>query len=296
MPIEVRPTDLPAEELQQLTNQLGERQASWPDNPQSGDTLVIGAGSQNLFADNVVLPDNFIIKFAPEVTKVNWRFNRFSFGENCTIDLSATQEQPSKPSKAAGGGGQPSWGQTGSGGGGGTAGTPGKAGVELNLNVGQVDGRGSLWIKADGGPGGDGGDGGDGGLGGGWSCGRQGEPWTNGGQGGNGGPGGPGGQGGDTAKVTLTVVNFQSLAQVQFSDQWPSIRPDIATGNDGRIAVWGASGPGGLSGQGGAGGPGGDGPPSRRKDCGVFTPDVHGGPYGGYGSTHGRAPSGNRIG
>lgn len=263
--------------------------ASWPNGPDVhvGGTFTIDA--KHLpppIVPDVILPDNFTIVVAPEITFVHINATRLlQFGKNCTIDLAPKGAVPAKPAGkgGAGGPGPNSWGKPGAIGPSGDSGVDGPSGMRFVLSAPQVVDKGSLWIRTDGGSGGDGGDGGRGGDGGGYSCGPRQEPRTDGGVGGNGGVGGLGGNGGSTALVELDVPNAKGVFAIDCGTPGPpSTRPagsDPAS-DDGSIYVSGNPGAGGRGGNGGAGGSGGD--RGRTKGCTVFEGggDVHGGPDG----------------
>jgi hypothetical protein len=262
---------------------------SWPKiNP--GDTEYVVQPSDGILTGGLFkIPDNFTIKVPPGLKgTLSWSFERFEFGNDCTIDLSPPQNPPPIPAPARPRQGQPFYGLDGEAGIPGTPGTPASNGVNLDLRIGRIILSGSLWIRTDGGPGGAGGSGGTGGLGGGSACGLPvfgNVPHTDGGRGGRGGDGGKGGQGGYSAQVNISVKEISDLPppQVGCNDDTcgPSTRPGSATGNRGGLIVaWGARGCPGVGGSGGAGGKGGDGPETNERDCPWPISDPHGGSTG----------------
>lgn len=225
---------------------------------------VCDAGEASLVADKFVLPDNFILRFAPAVRLVSWTFNEMIFGHGCTIDLAPTTAIPSKPARGADGTAFRQYGEAGPNGESGTAGEPGADGISLNLHTGAIASQGSLWIRTDGGRGGDGGDAGNGGVGGGWSCSGpfSSERRGNGGRGGDGGNGGMGGRGGNTADVTFTIGTVPPFSPVipgcNQEECGPTTTMPSSVSNpasaSGIVVPYGAPG---CPGQGGKGGKGG---------------------------------------
>jgi hypothetical protein len=255
--------------------------ASWPLSAVVGGTYTVPPSEAILSATEIVLPDNFVIKFDPSIRQISWSADRFSYGRNCLIDLSAPS---GKPAAGPGGAnrGQPSWGQRGAIGGSGQDGPHGLDSIAMSFIINQIDGSaGSLWIRCDGEPGGDGGPGGKGGNGGGSACGTGGGgQHTNAGDGGNGGRGGNGGTGGSTAQVSIRIASVTGglIRTAGQSPSWPSPPPSGFPETLGTMFVFGAPGPAGAGGHGGAPG---EGQPGRDCHWGPFGPANVGGSLNG---------------
>lgn len=211
------------------------------------------------------LPDDFTLKFDPQIHQIRWRVGALAFGKRVVIDLSAPPMTLPSGASAPPAEGQASWGQTGASGAPGGSGFTGLAGRLLSLKIKTHLSMttGSLWIKTDSGPGSSGGSGGQGQLGGGSTCGSRTEgPRSHGGNGGPGGPGGAGGWGGMTSMVIVSIDNYPVGYELRPSACsaacGSSSRPPGADGDDGKIVIWGSPGCGGSGGPGGKGGGGGD--------------------------------------
>ena len=278
--------------------------ATFPVGAIAGGTYTVTRADASLTSGGTMfLPQNFTIKVADDVDRINWYFDKIIFEEGATIDLSRQVTIP-KPPKAANGRSalscQGSWqdccgqdGESGKNGEQGQSGQKGVNGTNLVLQTHFIPASGNLWIKTDGSKGGDGGDGGDGGRGNWGNCGFLGIAGKDGGNGGHGGDGAPGGDGGNTSSVTFELLAPNSNIVVRrYPVQTslncnPSSRPPSAAGNTGVVAIYGSPGCGGQGGIGGNGGERGHG-----CNCGWGRADAHDG-YNGV--TKGRAPDG-RIG
>lgn len=242
-----------------LFGQAAPRQVStYPTFAPGQTTYVVPPSEANLIIDTLSIPAGATIKAGSGVQSINWTVSTLSFGQNATIDLSASQVQPPAGSNGAGPPGQADYCVQGVGGAAGGNGSPGSPGVDLNINgITSVDngsGAGSLWIKTDGGPGGNGGNGGNGQQGGG-----QQKRWAHfhlnmchAANGGAGGAAGSGGASGRVANVSITFSASPAPIAIQTGVAAvcaPSTRPPAVQGGTGKIVVWGATGCAGANGQ-----------------------------------------------
>lgn len=145
---------------------------TYPPNAIPGGRYVVPRSESTLDIQDIVLPDNFTIVFAADVTVITWKTVRLQYGQNVTIDLSRDPRPTASPgSRGADAGGQAVYGakaaQGGTGGTGGSAAPP----RSLTINVTTLSNTsGSLWIRTDGANGGVGGPGGKGQRGSGSCC------------------------------------------------------------------------------------------------------------------------------
>lgn len=240
---------------------------------QLGGVTVVPSGSlyvvrqTAILFEELVLNDQSSVVVAPGIQEVQITCNRLVLHGHSTFDLSPGEDlalastttlldKPPKQPQAAPRLSQEPYQRPGAVGSTGATGKRGLSGVNLKLNVLNLDARnGSLWIQTDGGLGKQGGQGGDGGKG---SSGpHDGITNADGGDGGNGGRGGTGGKGGNTAKVILSMQG-STISPSRAPGVAPSSRP-VEAKSPGLIVIYGSPGAGGRGGPGGNGGAGGEG-------------------------------------
>lgn len=274
----------------------------WPRDARPGGTYVVAETERTIVVPVVALPDKFtLVVPAGFGGRLDWTFQEFSFGKGVTIDLSGGNgtdgaSAPQDPPQ------QVCWGDPGTVGRSGLSGTGGSNGTSLDLKLGKVAKKGSLWIRTDGGSGGNGGAGQPGGAGGGARCdlplaehcsinGQSYRGCMGGGPGGVGGRGGNGGAGGAMSSVTIRWMEGNPAALTKSScgtSCGPSARPNgFPSDDDGMIIVAGNPGCGG---EGGAGGRGGDSGGSRPA-C-IFGCASRAGPTGQIGGAGARGKNG----
>jgi hypothetical protein len=236
--------------------------------------MQVGANLANTCITTLTLEKNATLKFDPAVQSYQWKVSRIHFEEGATIDLSASLTKPPPaptPPRNYNPAVAPECTDGINGASATVAGTAGARGVTLTITgVDEIDQKGSLWFKTDGGPGGDGGNGVDGQIGGG-------NKGCQGGRGGNGGNASDGGVGGATSLISLTYSDphnkfgTQSNCATTCSSVQTSARPPDAIGTTGQIGIFGAPGCGGYSGNWGQGSPSGMGGNAGYGDHGWGT-------------------------
>jgi hypothetical protein len=222
----------------------------WPPNAQPNGSFIVTSDYSVFSFDYVKLPDGFTLQLADDVDQISWTIGLFEFGQEASFFVNAPPQtepypipapQPAIPGKA-----QPH--QKGASGLPGINGQKGPNGRPLELTIANMVVAGSLWIRTDGGSGGPGGSGGKGQTGGDNGC--DGPNNCNGGDGGDGGDAGKAGAGGDTSAVKI-IINSLPTGYVQQPVACPPggaavtgipPRPSNASGNDGRIVIWGTCG------------------------------------------------------
>ena len=256
---------------------------------QQGGITVVPSGSlyvvrqTAILFEELVLNDQSSIVVAPGIKEVQITCKKLVLNGYSTFDLTpgedyalasttARPEQPPKQPQAAPRTDHDPYQRNGAVGTTGAKGRSGLSGVNLKLNILNLDAtQGSLWVKMDGGLGKEGGQGGDGGKG---SSGpHDGVTNADGGDGGDGGRGGTGGTGGNTAKVIL-FLQGSTISPTRAPGVAPSSRP-LDAKSPGLIVIYGSPGAGGRGGPGGNGGAGGEG----HKGHG-FSTDSKGGRHG----------------